>query len=133
MSESTTRPRPFGVTLLVILAGITALEALWHTLQYLHIMPFSLGPMQFYGFDILGAILWGVTAAIWIWAAINLWNLRRDALTFVTIIAGWNLILAVISLLGASTLSAVLPSLALNILILIYVFTPQVREAFGVA
>jgi hypothetical protein len=130
---STTRQRPFGVTLLAILAGISALGALWHTLQYLHIIPFTIGEMQFYGFDPLGAILWAATTLIWVWATLSLWNLRRDALTFITILAGWNVILALISWLGASSFQAVLPQLALNLLILIYAFTPQVRESFGVA
>ena len=129
---SMTRNRPFGVTLLAILAGISALGALWSTLQYLHVIPFTIGELQFYGFDPLGAILWAVTALIWVWAALNLWNLRRDALTFITILAGWNVILALISWLGASSFQAILPQLALNLLILIYAFTPQVREAFGV-
>ena len=129
---STTRQRPFGVTLLAILAGISALGALWSTLQYLHVIPFTIGELQFYGFDPLGAILWAATTLIWVWATLNLWNLRRDALTFITILAGWNVILALISWLGASSFQAILPQLALNLLILIYAFTPQVREAFGV-
>jgi hypothetical protein len=129
---STTRQRPFGVTLLAILAGVSALGALWSTLQYLGIVPLTLGELQFYGFNPLGAILWAATTAIWVWAVVNLWNLRRDALTFVTILAGWNVILALISWLGASSFQAILPQLALSLLILIYAFTPQVREAFGV-
>ncbi len=129
---SMSRQRPFGVTLLAILAGISALGALWSTLQYLHVIPFTIGELQFYGFDPLGAILWAATTLIWVWATLNLWNLRRDALTFITILAGWNVILALISWLGASSFQAILPQLALNLLILIYAFTPQVRESFGV-
>ena len=126
------RQRPIGITILAVLAVVAALVAAWHTLQYLHIIPFTIGELQFYGFDPLGAILWAVTTLIWVWAAVNLWNLRRDALTFVTILAGWNVILALISWLGASSFQAILPQLALSLLILIYAFTPQVREAFGV-
>jgi hypothetical protein len=126
------RHRPVGITVLAVLAVVAALVAAWHTLQYLHVIPFTIGELQFYGFDPLGAILWAVTTLIWIWAALNLWNLRRDALTFITILAGWNVILALISWLGASSFQAILPQLALSLLILIYAFTPQVREAFGV-
>ena len=36
--------RPFGVVLLAILAGLEALVAAWHTLQYLGIVPVTLGP-----------------------------------------------------------------------------------------
>ena len=62
-----TRHRPFGVTLLVILAGISALGALWSALQYLHVIPFTIGELQFYGFDPVGAILWAVKTLISVW------------------------------------------------------------------
>ena len=129
---SMTRHRPFGVTLLAILAGISALGALWSTLQYLHVIPFTIGELQFYGFDPLGAILWAVTTLIWIWARAESVEPAPGRLTFITILAGWNVILALISWLGASSFQAILPQLALSLLILIYAFTPQVREAFGV-
>jgi hypothetical protein len=133
MSTSTvSRHRPIGVVILSILAGVSALGALWRTLQYLHILPFTLGPLQFYGFDLIAAILWGVTAAIWIWAALSLWNLNPQALTFVVILAAWNLILAVLEIFGASTFGAVLPAIVLNGVILIYGMSPGVRRNFGV-
>jgi hypothetical protein len=127
----TARRRPFGITLLAILAGLSALAALWHTLQYLHILPFTLGPLQFYGFDLIGAILWGITTAIWVWAMVNLWNLNPQALLFVTFLSAWNLILALLSWLGASDFQAVLPALIVNGLVLIYSLSPQARMAFG--
>jgi len=134
MSSSTmTRHRPIGITILAILAGVSALAALWRTLQYLHILPFTLGPLQFYGFDLIAAVLWGVTTAIWVWAMVNLWNLNPQALTFVVILAAWNLILAVLEIFGASTFAAVLPSIILNAFVLIYGLTPGVRRSFGMA
>ena len=94
--------------------------AAWHTLQYLGILPVTLGRLQFYGVDLLGAALWGLTAAVWVWAVVNLWRLNPQALLFVTLLAGWNLILAVLSWLGASDFQAVLPALLLNGGILLY-------------
>ena len=38
-----------------------------HTLQYLHLLPFTLGPMAFFGFDLWGAILWAITTFVWAW------------------------------------------------------------------
>jgi hypothetical protein len=130
-TTSVAKHRPFGVTLLAILAGVAALGALWHTLQYLGIVPVTLGRLQFYGVDLLGAALWGVTAAIWIWAAVNLWGVNAQALLFVTILAGWNIILALLSLFGASDFQAILPALLLNGIILAYSFSSGVRRAFG--
>lgn len=123
--------RPFGVTLLAILAGLAAVLDIYHTLQYLHILPFTLGPLQFYGFDPLGAILYGVTALIWVWAAANLWVQNPQALLFVAILAGWNVVLAVLSWLGASSLQAVLPALLINGLVLAYTLSQQKRLALG--
>ena len=40
--------RPIGVTILAILAGIAAVIAVYHTLQFLHILPFTLGEMRFW-------------------------------------------------------------------------------------
>jgi len=126
-----TRHRPFGVTLLAIFAAVSAVTSLWYTLQYLHILPFTLGPVQFYSFDLLGAVLWGITTAIWVWATINLWNLNPQALMFVVFLAGWNIILALLSWLGASSFQAELPALLINALVLLYGMSPQVRMAFA--
>jgi len=123
--------RPFGVVLLAILAGLEAVVAAWHTLQYLGIVPVTLGRLQFYGVDLLGAVLWGLTTAVWVWAVVNLWRLNPQALLFVTLLAGWNLILAVASWLGASDFQAVLPALLLNGIILIYALSQRTNHAFG--
>jgi hypothetical protein len=130
-TTSVAKHRPFGVILLAILAGVSALGALWHTLQYLGIVPVTLGRLQFYGVDLLGAVLWGLTAAVWIWAVVNLWNLNPQALLFVTLLAGWQLILAVLSLFGASDFQAVLPTILIAGAILLYALSPGVRRNFG--
>lgn len=127
------RHRPIGVMLLAAFSGLSALAALYHTLQYLHILPFFLGPLQFYGFDLFGAIMWGATTAIWIWAMINLWNLQPQGLTFVAFLAGWNLVLALFSLLGASSLSALLPAIVINAIVLFYSLSSGVRQSFHLA
>jgi hypothetical protein len=126
-----TQSRPFGVVVLAILAGLEAVVAAYHTLQYLGIVPVTLGRLQFYGVDLLGAVLWGLTAAVWVWAVVNLWRLNPQALLFVALLAGWNLILAVLSWLGASDFQAVLPALVLNGVILLYALAQRTRRAFG--
>lgn len=131
------RQRPFGVTLLGILAGLGAVVAVWHTLQFLHILPMSvetmLGTVRFFTFDIFGAILWGIMALIWVWVARGLWNLDPQAWLFIVVLATLNLILAVVSIIGASTWQAMLPSIIVNGLALLYALTPGVKGAFGQA
>jgi hypothetical protein len=125
------RHRPVGITILAALALVAALVAVWHTLQYLHLVPFTLGPLQFYGYDPLGAILWAVLAVIWVWVAARLWTVDPRGLLFAIVLSGLNLVLALLSLLGASTLEALLPAILLNGLVLLYCLTPGVRAAFG--
>ena len=128
-----TRSRPFGVTVLAVLALLQAVITGYHTLQYLHILPFSLGPLSFYGFDLLGALLWGVTFAIWIWAARMLWAVDPRGWMFITLMAGWELILAFLSLFGGSTFQAILPGVVVSAAILIYCLMPGTRAHFGAA
>ena len=129
------KSRPFGVTLLAILAGLGAVVAVWHTLQFLHILPVrletALGNVHFFTFDIFGAILWGIMALIWIWVARGLWNLDPQAWMFVVVLASLNLILALVSILGQSTFAAMLPSIIVNALVLLYGLSSGVKSAFG--
>ena len=52
-----TKSRPIGVTILAILAALGAIMAIIHTLQMLHLLPVFFGPVRFFAFDLLGAIL----------------------------------------------------------------------------
>ena len=130
-----TRHRPFGVTLLAILAGLAAVIAIIHTLQLLNLFPIlnplPLGPKVFFTFNLLGAIMWGILAAIYIWVTRGLWNLDPQAWLFVVILSILNLILAGVNLLGQATFSDLAVSIILNAVILIYAVTPGVKNAFG--
>jgi hypothetical protein len=126
-----TRQRPFGITLLAILGTLAAFVAVYHTLQMLHILPVWMGAVAFFTFDLLGAILWGVMALIWVWVVIALWNLNPQAWLFVVALSVLNLIMAGISILGASTWDAMLPAILVNGIVLIYAMTPGVKSAFG--
>lgn len=129
------KKRPFGVTILAILAGIAAIIAIIHTLQMLHLFPIRgpFGVFTFFTFDLLGAILWGILALIYIWVTNKLWNLDPQGWLFVAALSALNLILAVISIIGQSSWQAMLPSILVNGLILIYTLLPGTKEAFGVA
>jgi hypothetical protein len=128
-----TNSRPFGVTILAILTALGGLVALYHTLQYLHILPFYLGQMAFYGFDFWGALLWGLSTLAYAWATVMLWQMNPQGWMFATLLSGLNLILDIISLIGASSLQALLPSIIINAAVLIYCLVPSTREAFAQA
>jgi predicted flap endonuclease-1-like 5' DNA nuclease len=128
-----TKKRPLGVTIMAVLAAIAAIVAIIHTLQMLHLFPIRgpFGQFAFFTFDLLGAILWGMLALIYIWVTNKLWNLDPQGWLFVAALAALNLILAVISIIGQSTFQAMLPSFVVNGLILIYALLPGTKEAFG--
>ena len=127
------KSRPFGVTILAILAGIAAFLAIIHTLQMLHLFPIRgpLGVFSFFTFDFLGALLWGLMAVIYIWLVRMLWNLDPQGWLFLVVISILNLILAFVSVLGNSSFEAMLPSILINGIILIYCLLPGTKEAFG--
>ncbi|MBE2237604.1 MAG: hypothetical protein IAE81_07445 [Caldilineaceae bacterium] len=128
------KSRPFGVTLLAIFALLAGLVAGYHMLQMLHILPVRLfgGAVRFFTFDIFGAILWGIMLLIYLWVFRMLWNLDPQGWTFITVLAVLNLILAFLSIFGATTWLEMLPSLLINGLILIYALLPGTKAAFGV-
>ncbi len=126
--------RPFGVTLLAVLAGIAALLAVIHTLQMLHILPVNLlggMEMKFWTFDVIGALMWGLLAAIYIWLVKMLWNVDPQGWLFMVILSTLNLILAFVSLLGQSSWQLLAPTILINGLILIYCLLPGTKAAFG--
>lgn len=126
------RHRPVGVTVLAVLAGIAFIVNAFVTLLFLGAIPAALfGGTGFFGQALLGAFLWGILALIWIWVAAGLWNLNPQAWLFVVIITIFNLILAFVSILGASTWQSVLPSIVVNAAILIYSLSPGIKTAFG--
>jgi hypothetical protein len=127
------KKRPFGVTLLAILAAVGAIVAIIHTLQMLHLWPIWVGPVRFFTFDLLGAILWGILALIYIWLVRMLWNVDPQAWLFLVVLSTLNLILALVSILGASSWDALAPTIVLNAIILIYSLLPGTKAAFGEA
>lgn len=125
------KSRPFGVTLLAILSVIAAVVAVFHTLQMLHLLPVWLGPLRFFTLNILGAILWGLLALIYLWVARMLWKVDPQGWLFVTVLSTLNLVLDLVSWLGGTPWQALLPSVLINGIILIYANLPGVRRAFG--
>ena len=123
--------RPMGITILAILAGIATVIAAIHTLQFLHLFPFFLGNMAVFGFDLWGALLWGLLTLVYAWVVYMLWTVNPQGWIFLIALAVLNLVLDVFSIIGGSTLQALWPSILFNAIVLIYCMTPGVKAAFG--
>jgi hypothetical protein len=128
---SSSRSRPFGVTVLAILAGILAFFAAVHTLQALAILPYFIGPLAIRSFSLFYAIMWGLLVWVYIWLIQMLWRVHPSAWMFLVIITVFNLTFDFVVMIGNETFSDVAVSFILNAIILAYCMLPNVREAFG--
>ncbi len=122
-----TKHRPIGVTVLAILAAVVAILNIIHTLQ----SPLPLGPTVFFSFSLLGAIMYGILALIWIWLTKGLWALDEQSWLFVVVLSILDLIILFVNLLGGATFADIWLPVALLVIILIYCLTPGVQKAFG--
>ena len=129
------RQRPIGVTILAILAGIAAVFAAIHALQFLGIIPFVVGPAGYkvHYFSFWYALIWGIMLWIYIWLVQMLWRVEPQAWMFLVIVTIFELIIGFISMLGASTWQDVSGSMIVCLVILLYCMLPGVRRAFGTA
>lgn len=124
--------RPIAVTLLTILSVIAGIVAIFDTLRYLGLAPVtSLGPINFFGFSFIGAIMAGIVALIWFWDAKMLWTLDPRGWTFTISIAVIYLIFDVIAIIGRSSWQAMMPSIIVSVLVIILCVLPGTKAAFG--
>jgi hypothetical protein len=127
--------RPIGVTILAILAGIAAVLAAIHALQFLGIIPFFIGPSGYkvHYFSWWYALMYGLLFWVYIWLTMALWRVEPGAWMFLVIVTLFYLILDFFSLFGATTWSDVAVSVIVNGIILLYCMLPGVRSAFSTA
>ena len=126
-----TKARPFGVTVLAILAGIAALLAAIHTLQFLGILKFDVGFLSVRFTNIWYALMWALLVWVYVWLVKMLWEVNPQAWLFLVVITTFNLILSAVYIITDDAFSAQSISVLLNGLILIYCMLPGVRAAFG--
>ena len=134
MSElAQVKERPVGVTILAILAGIAAVLAAIHCLQFLGIIPFLIGPSGYkvHYFSFWYALMYALLVWVYFWLTRALWRVEPGAWMFLVIVTLFYLILDFFSLFGATTWEDVAVSVIVNALILIYCMLPGVRTAFG--
>ena len=127
------KARPVGVTILAILAGIAAVLAAIHALQFLGIIPFFIGSVPVRTFSFWYALMWGLMVWVYVWLVQMLWRVDPQAWLFLVIVTIFELMLDFISMLGASTWQDVSVSFLINAIILIYCMLPGVKSAFGTA
>ncbi len=111
-----TKERPGAVQFLAIMAFLAAVIAIFHTLQMLHILPF-LGPFgsyAFFSFSLIGAILWGIIALVWLWVASKTWALDRQAWMFLVVWSLLGLVMDFLSIIGGPPWEALDPSIMLT-------------------
>lgn len=128
------KERPVGVTILAVLAGIAAVLAAFHALQFLGIIPFILGPTgyKFRYFSFWYALMYGLLVWVYVWLMQMLWRVDRQAWMFLVIVTMFYLILDLFMLIGATTWQDVSVSIIVNAIVLLYCMLPGVRSAFGI-
>ena len=124
--------RPIGMTILAILALFGAGIAFIYTLQMLHLLPVTMGPVRFWTFDLWAAILWGILAFIYLWVFRMLWMVNPQGWMFIVLLSGLNLIFACLSVLGGSSWEAMSTSIVINGIILLYALLPGTKKSFGI-
>ena len=129
------KERPVGVTILAVLAGIAAVLAAFHALQFLGIFPFLLGPSgyKFRYFSFWYALMYGLLVWVYVWLVQMLWRVDRQAWMFLVVVTMFYLILDLFMLIGATTWQDVSVSIIFNGIVLLYCMLPGVRSAFGIS
>ena len=122
--------RPIGVTILAAFAVLLAILNAIATLRFLGFLPF-LGVFDQRIFSLWYALLYGLLTYIWVWVAKMLWEVDRQAWTFLAVISVFNLCLSFVVLVTDGSWYDVNFTVIVNALILIYIMLPGVREAFG--
>jgi hypothetical protein len=135
MPQATTvvKKRPFGVTLLAILAGVAAVLAGINALQSLGILPYAIGPVNLHTFNLWNAMMWGLLVWVYVWLIQMLWRVDPQAWLFLAVITVFNLVIDFMMMIGSAAWSDVSVSFILNAIILIYIMLPGTKRAFGTA
>jgi hypothetical protein len=122
--------RSAAIVILAVLAVFGGIAAVIDVLRY---MEWLFSPLSFLGSPVLGAVLSGLVAVIWFWAAARIWNLDPQGWLFMVSIAALYLIFDVISLIAGTPIELLLPSILITSLALILGLLPSTKEEFGTA
>jgi hypothetical protein len=122
--------RTAGITILAVIAVVAGIVAVVDTLRYLSIL-FS--PLSFLGAPLLGAIMTGLVALIWFWAASRVWNVDPQGWLFMVSIAAIYLIIDIVALIAGTSIDLLWGSIVISVLALILGLLPSTKREFGTA
>lgn len=122
--------RTAGIAILAVIAVIAGIVALVDTIRYLS---FAFSPLSFIGAPWLGAILSGLVALIWFWAASRVWNVDPQGWLFMVSIAAIYIILDIIAVIAGTPIELLFGSLFVSVLALILGLLPSTKREFGTA
>lgn len=122
--------RSAAIVILAVLAVFGGIAAVIDVLRY---MEWLFSPLSFLGSPVLGAVLSGLVAVIWFWAAARIWNLDPQGWLFMVSIAALYLIFDIISLIAGTPIELLLPSILITSLALILGLLPSTKEEFSTA
>src|SRR5215470_385246 len=113
---SQVKERPIGVTILAILAGLAAVIAAVHALQFLGIIPFLIGPSGYkvHFFSFWYTLMYALLVWVYVWLTQMLWRVERQAWLFLVMITLFYLILDFFLLFGATSWDDVAVSVIFN-------------------
>ena len=122
--------RSIGLGVLGAFAAVLGVLHAFDVLLYLGIVPAALpGEGVFFGVNWLGAILTGIVAWIWFWAAGGLWRADPQAWEFVVIVSIVTLVFDAISLFAGAPWVYRAPSTILAAVALVIALLPGTRQA----
>jgi hypothetical protein len=122
--------RTLGLGILGALAAVLGVLHAFDVLLYLGFVP-PAAPAEtaFFGVHWLAAILAGIVALIWFWAAGGLWRGDPDAWTFVVIVSIMTLVFDLIAIIAGAPWVYRAPSTILAAFALALALLPNTRHA----
>jgi len=121
-----------GLGVLGAFAAVLGVLHAFDVLLYLGIVPAALpGGVVFFGVNWLGAILTGIVAWIWFWAAGGLWRAEQQAWEFVVLVCILTLVFDVIALIAGEPWVFRAPSTILAAVALVIALLPGTRHAIA--
>ena len=121
--------RPFGVTVLTVLATILAVLSGFAALRFFGLI---FGMVNVPG-ALWHAFMFALMAWVYSWLAQMLWNMQPQAWMFLAVVTVFNLMVELLVIIGNGSYADVQASFILNGLILLYIMLPGTRRAFGVS
>ena len=123
--------RPGIVTILAILAGVSAAVSGYKLLVYLGIIPPSLGTLSLFANSTLGALGTGIKFVLMIAVTYGLWTMRPWGWFLTLCVSIYGLFLALFEMLSQSGLYLVSAGVLIDLLILFSIISPRVRNNFA--